>query len=391
MGTIKIVWHSNAPFVSTGYGSQTALFAPRFNEAGHEIVISSFYGLEGSPIGWRGIPVLPSLGGTFGNESLPGHAKAFFGEPRGGLVITLMDCWVLDAQAMSKMNVASWCPVDHDPAPPAVLRYFDESGAIPIAMSRFGEERLAEFGPLYVPHAVDTKAYRPIGKREARKAAGLSDSQFVVGMVAANKGNPSRKCFPQALMAFKAIRERHDDAILALHTEMNSSNGQNITQMVAEMGLAESVRAADQYGYVYHPSPPEEMAKVYSTFDVLLNPAMGEGFGLTPLEAQACGTPVIVTDFSAMSEVCGAGWKVKSTPHFTGQMAWQREPDIEDIVESLEECYAMPRSLRKSTSERARAHALRYDADGVMTDYWTPALEEIEARIGSRPEIKAAA
>jgi glycosyltransferase involved in cell wall biosynthesis len=49
------------------------------------------------------------------------------------------------------------------------------------------------------------------------------------------------------------------------------------------------------------------MAKIYSAMDVLLNPAMGEGFGITVLEAQACGTPAIVTDFSAMTEVCGGG------------------------------------------------------------------------------------
>jgi glycosyltransferase involved in cell wall biosynthesis len=40
------------------------------------------------------------------------------------------------------------------------------------------------------------------------------------------------------------------------------------------------------------------------------------------LEAAARGVPAIVTDFGAMSEVCGAGWKVGYRRHWTDQSAW---------------------------------------------------------------------
>ena len=45
------------------------------------------------------------------------------------------------------MNIASWTPVDHEPAPPKVVDFFTETGAIPIAMSRFGERMLGTAGP----------------------------------------------------------------------------------------------------------------------------------------------------------------------------------------------------------------------------------------------------
>ena len=36
-----------------------------------------------------------------------------------------------------------------------------------------------------------------------------------------------------------------------------------------------------------------------------MHPAFYEGFGLTPLEAMACGTPVIVSNVSSLPEVVG--------------------------------------------------------------------------------------
>ncbi len=359
----------------------------RLKESGEEIAVSAYYGLEGNMVGWNNIPVLPGVGGTFGNESLPAHASAFFGGVRKGLVITLMDVWVLHHETMAKMNVASWTPVDHDPLPPAVRDYCERSGAIPIAMSRFGEERLADYSPLYVPHAVDTKTYHPV--EGAKQMTGLPESAFVVGMLAANKGNPSRKAFIQQLTAFKAFRERHDDALLCLHTEVKPPNGIDLGVEIGKLGLEGSVHKSDQYACTYIPLPGEAMAAMLSGFDVVLNAAMGEGFGVPLIESQACGTPVIVTDFSAMPELCGAGWKVDYTKTLTGQMSWQAEPDIEDIVESLEDAYRMPEAGRRQVSERARNFALDYDADKVFTEYMQPALKEVRERIGEFEAVAA--
>jgi glycosyltransferase involved in cell wall biosynthesis len=121
---------------------------------------------------------------------------------------------------------------------------------------------------------------------------------------------------------------------------------------------------------------------MYATLDVLMNASMGEGFGLTVLEAQACGVPAIVTDFTAMSEVCGAGWKVGYDRYWTDQSSWQARPHLEELVESLEASYAQSTAEREALSAQARAHALAYDADRVLDEYWTPALDELARRLG---------
>lgn len=386
----KLLWHSNAGWAPTGYGQQTKLFLPRL-AAHYDVACSAFYGLEGSRIKWGGIPVMPGLGahvGGYGGAYLPSHASAHFeGDARGGLVVTLMDVWVLPVETMRRVNAACWVPVDHDPAPPAVLEFFAESGSIPIAMSRFGERMLEGLDPLYVPHGVDTTTFSPLDRDEVRDSFDVPRDAFVIGMVAANKGRPSRKGFQQALQAFRIFQRTHPDALLYLHTIMDPGHaqGEDIRALANALGIPRaSLSIPDQYSMMFAPFPPEMMAMMYASMDVLLNPAMGEGFGIPVLEAQSVGVPAIVTDFSAMPEVCGAGWHVASRPQWTGQHSWQAVADVEHIVAALTEAYEMPAGDRRALSARARRHALRYDADTVLETFMLPALEEAWERFEAR-------
>jgi glycosyltransferase involved in cell wall biosynthesis len=47
------------------------------------------------------------------------------------------------------------------------------------------------------------------------------------------------------------------------------------------------------------------LLELYNAADVLIAPSLYEGFGLTILEAMACGTPVITSNVSSLPEVCG--------------------------------------------------------------------------------------
>ena len=47
------------------------------------------------------------------------------------------------------------------------------------------------------------------------------------------------------------------------------------------------------------------MPSLYRTAEVLVFPSRIEGFGWPPLEAMACGTPVVVSDSASLPEVVG--------------------------------------------------------------------------------------
>jgi len=381
-----ILWHSNAVWAKTGYGVQTGLLAPRLKAAGYEVVISAFYGLGGAPLRAPGdILVLPGLHDPFGNDVVGAHAAAL----RADLVFTLVDVWVLSDKVFSKLPWAAWTPVDHYPVPKHVVEALRDGGAVPIAMSKFGWRALREqdFAPLYVPHAVCPEYLEPVDRDEARAELGWED-KFVVGMVAANKGSPSRKCFAEVMTAFAKLRQSVPNALLYLHTEIAPPTGLNLTLLRERLNLPpEAVQFANPLALLTGYGTAE-MAKIYAAMDVLANPSRGEGFGVPIIEAQACGTPVITSKWTAMPEITFYGWKVGGTPIYTEQESWQFMPSVSQIYDAMIRAHELTPAKRKAGGRWAREQIMKnYHPDVVMEKYMLPALEIALARAKTKESI----
>lgn len=394
---MKILLSSNAPWASSGYGQQAAQIAPRIKQAGHDVAINCFYGLEGGCLEWHGMPCYPTDSTRFGSLLLPDYAKHHGeGDPQNVLCMTLMDVWVLlpGMQGFKQhgLRFASWVPIDHDPCPPLVNQFLTLAESTPIAMSQFGKQALQNkgFDPLYAPHAIDTTIYRPQQQDRTAIRASLKvpADAFVIGMVANNQGLPSRKAFPQVFDAFSQFQRRHSDAILYVHADViGRNNGVNLIELGNAFEIpADSLRTSDQLAY--HLGLPQQLvANVYACFDVLCMPSFGEGFGIPLIEAQACGVPVITTDWTAMSELCGAGWRVQGERWYDAtQGSFQKIPYVGDILDAMEEAYDHADGLQT----QARSFGLQYDADRVFDLYWRDVLETI-TRPREIPALRLAA
>jgi glycosyltransferase involved in cell wall biosynthesis len=106
-----------------------------------------------------------------------------------------------------------------------------------------------------------------------------------------------RKGLDTLFEAFAQLRRDHPD----LHLVLAGARG---------WGYPEPDAMARLYGVggaVQHRTSATlpEIADLYRGARLLLFPSRFEGFGLPPLEAMACGTPVVVTDTSSLPEVCG--------------------------------------------------------------------------------------
>ena len=361
---------------------QTALSVPRIAVLGHEIVISSPYSFGGSPLEWEGFPVLPAVRDQCGNDVLVANYKFH----KADLLITLCDPFGLMgcARDLAGLNVAHWFPVDCDPLGEADVTVLRDGQAIPVAMSRFGERVLRAEGtePLYVPHSVDCAQFTRGDPMACREGAEIAPDTFVIGICAMNR-DKIRKGLPEQVLAFSRFHARHPDSVLAMHTAAVGSPGLNLAGMACRLGITDAVRFPDDYSYAAGLISREQLATWYRGLDILSNCSYGEGFGLALIEAQASGVPVVATDCSAMSELCGAGWLVSGTPYWAPDSgAWWKRPDVADIDSAYEDAW-QAREDGVMPKAQARAFAMRYDADRVLAEWWLPALKEIEARIGS--------
>lgn len=384
---MRILWFSNAPFVATGYGNQTRLFAPRLQTMlGHQMAILAFFGLEGSALhigdGNGGeIPIFPKGHHPYGQDVVGVISERW----RADITIGLLDAWVCQPELYGpQTRFVPWFPIDHEPVQKIVTNVVSKAFR-PITMSRFGlaEAERAGIEAAYVPHGVEADIFCPGDKAAARERAGLPADRFIIGMVAANKGQPSRKALPQHLEAFALFHARHPDSLLYLHTteaRHGEYQGVNLPELAKYLGIADAVRFPDQHRYLLG-YPDEAMVDLYRSFDVLANVSMGEGFGIPILEAQATGCPVIVGDWTAMSELCFGGQTVDRADAlrtWTGLGSYQWTPRPEAIAEAFEDAYSADLA---ATGAEARDGALEYDADRVTADYWRPVLADIEERI----------
>jgi glycosyltransferase involved in cell wall biosynthesis len=123
-----------------------------------------------------------------------------------------------------------------------------------------------------------------------------------------------------------------------------------LSVQIETLGLTRNV------SFVHYPND-EDLADLYRGATALVFPSLYEGFGLPPLEAMACGTPVLT------SRVC-------SLPEVVGDAAILVDPlQVEEIAEGirrLTDNSALRGELRSRGLERARL----FSWDGVAQRTW---------------------
>jgi len=169
-----------------------------------------------------------------------------------------------------------------------------------IAISHATKATLERYTPVHpdrivVVHYGVNPTFRPLEQAGAarRKAAGVDPGSKIVLQVA-TKGR--YKNTPVLLQAFAALRTRIPDVTLV---RIGAPFYPDEAVLAGKLGLDASIRHIGAVG------DDGTLAEWYNAADVLAFPSLWEGFGWPPLEAMACGTPVVASNIPAIAEVVG--------------------------------------------------------------------------------------
>ena len=134
-----------------------------------------------------------------------------------------------------------------------------------------------------VPCGVNTEMFRPVDRREARKALNLPDKPTVVyvGRLVPRKGVDT------IVEAFALLPDRLDARLVIVGGEPRTSpEVERLSTFVRKLGLAGRVTFAGS-------RPQWDLHRYYGAADTAVSVPHYEPFGMTPLEAMACATPVV--------------------------------------------------------------------------------------------------
>jgi mannosylfructose-phosphate synthase len=153
-----------------------------------------------------------------------------------------------------------------------------------------------------IPPGIDESRYTPTTQAEAqslrRRLHWRRHDVYTVGRAAANKG------YDLLIQALPELQTEVPDARLQLAVGANSNEDRQKVEkwkaMTAELGVADSVH---WIGYVDDGDMPDH----YRAAPVFALPSRYEPFGMTAVEAMACGTPCVVTIHGGLEEMFDFG------------------------------------------------------------------------------------
>ncbi|MEU2433531.1 glycosyltransferase [Streptomyces sp. NPDC007861] len=230
-----------------------------------------------------------------------------------------------------------------------------------VCTTEFAEREFVRIGAgnvVRAPLGVELERCRP-GRRSKVLRARYAEGAEVLLVMCSRLSVEKRP--GMALDALAALRRRGVRAALAVAGEGPLRSGLARRAQDARLPVH----------FLGHVADREALADLQASADICLAPGPAETFGLSALEALACGTPVVSSASSALPEVIGdAGAAAVDTP--------------EAFAEAIRELLARPEAARRKA---ARARAELYSWDSAVTAFLS--AHDAPARIAGHPEVAA--
>lgn len=415
---------TEASYLPTGYGVYSKELLTRLNQVSEfEIAELSCYAssdnVEFKQIPWLAYANKPNT--VEDMQEYEQHPTNEYGNYRFNstcldfkpdVVIDIRDPWMFEHQFMSPFkrffHHLIMPTVDAIPQNPEWIDMFSEATGV-MTYSDFGYQALDIPGInlLGIASPCADSAFVPLDKRETKINMGVPEGR-VVGTVMRNQ---RRKLYPELFEEFAKLCENHDDLYLYCHTGYPDV-GWEIPELLISNGLSSRVLftykctncnglSCSMFSDVCQHCPAcgeftntiagldnklsnQELNCVYNCFDIYVQYANSEGFGMPQVEAAQAGLPVVTVGYSAMKSVadsldtCIIPVKHLSKESETGCM--RAIPDGYAFVGIMED-------LLRLSDQELRSYGLNIREACLSRYNWDNTAREWEASIRNLPHL----
>jgi glycosyltransferase involved in cell wall biosynthesis len=260
------------------------------------------------------------------------------------IVMDIRDWWMCEYQQRSPFrDFFHWAlmpTVDAMPQNTQWINTFASADSV-MAYSEFGkrvlEEQCDKIKVVGVPSPAANPIFAPVPDKKLHKAnMGLDENSFIIGTVMRNQ---RRKLYPDLFAAFRQLLDatKNPDVFLYCH-KYYPDIGWETPELLDRFGLnnrvlftykctkcknvsvnffQDSVHYCDKCNTftnkmvgIENSIDQKQLSDIYNIFDVYVQYANSEGFGMPQLEATSCGVPLISVNYSAMESVVKnvGGW-----------------------------------------------------------------------------------
>ena len=348
----KILLCNEASFLNTGYATYGRELMKRLYASNkYDIAEFSTYAGATDPrfksIPWKTYSNLPDENSQEEKDIYQANVSYQFGEFKfehvlldfqPDIVVDIRDWWMLEfAERSPFRRLFHWVimpTVDAAPQNEQWLATYSSADAV-FNYSDWGYELLKKQGVGQIncvgsaPPSSDA-AYIPVPNKDVHKSRmGLNPKCKIVGTIMRNQ---RRKLYPDLFESFRKFLDNTNDpdTYLYCHT-CYPDIGWDIPRLLKQYGIASRVILTYQCNNcesitpsIYHDIVMEcpqcgkhsaqlanvqkglsckELANIINLFDLYIQYANSEGFGLPQVEAASCGVPVMAVDYSAMESV----------------------------------------------------------------------------------------
>jgi len=426
----RVLFCSEASWLSTGYAVYTKEVLSRLNQVkGLEVAELACYADAHNPnissVPWKVYPNKPLSDDPL-FQSYNGNTSAQFGDHsfnnvlldfQPDIVIDIRDWWMIEYQQRSPFrDFFHWAimpTVDAEPQETQWINTYASADAV-FTYSEFGRDTLLkqcdDIKHVDIASPAASKSFFPVPNKGEHKAKmGVSPDAMIIGTVMRNQ---KRKLYPDLFASFRQFLDKIDDnnVFLFCHTGWPDV-GWDIPAMLDKHGLSsrtlftykcrtcknlsvnffqDAVQGCRSCGNfanalsgVNNSVTEEELSQIYNLFDIYVQYANSEGFGMPQLEAAHCGIPVISTYYSAMQSIVDNIGAVGVTPlsyYIECETGCKRAvPDNEKFVLELLKLHKQKGSLQDKGMKLCKKSKEHYSWDKTANT-WLKHIQSVPIR-----------